>query len=141
MITEVVFNISDIPEKPITLIGNGQKKLLVVCENEDFSEFGKSKLSAILKAIKYDMEEDVYVCIVDKQTVNISTLDIHFTNLLLFGITPDRLGFNIQHKLYNAHYFENFVMVVSESIMELETHVSKKKELWKCLQTVFLNAQ
>ncbi|MBC7885851.1 MAG: hypothetical protein H7X99_10270 [Saprospiraceae bacterium] len=138
MIENIVFKIPDFDLNTISLQGKGLKKLLVICCFDDFSEVERITLQKMMTAIKYDFENDIYLLLIEKNAqLSLGLLEIDYTDLLIFGIKPESLGFQIEYKLYELLTFEKSRAMILESIREIKAVPSRSKLLWDKLQEMF----
>lgn len=138
MINDLVFNIKDILTEKVKVIGNGQTILIVIHDNKNYNENTKQMLSAMISAIRYDLEKDCTIVISD-QVFQLSALSLQLPKyLLVFGFAPQEIGMQISHSPYYALPFDSFTAIFAEDLDLLANDKIKKTKLWTTLQSVFL---
>lgn len=122
------------------LLGKNKKKLLILTTKEDAEDDNaKTTLKAILKAIKFDMEEDCAILPFNKnESIAFQKLPLaDCTQIISFGINPKQMGLQIQHHPYTSLKLLEKELLFADSIGTIASDVSKKKLLWAALQTIF----
>jgi len=137
MTSDLVFKIDDCFDDPISIEGEGLKKLLIVVRLEDFTETEKSSLTGILKAINHDINTDAKVVIISSNLCNISMIDMESIKVISFGISPIDLGLSLPYPTFTPIYFESLIYINSEKISAVMEDIKKKQQLWECLKKVF----
>lgn len=127
------------PNSPPEITGNGKKGLLIIIKATDKQE-NIATLQGLVKAIKFDIEEDVtIVSCVDKTTsINSILTSKDYNTLILIGITPDQVGFSLNAKKYFFYKMERFSLLLTDSLGDMNGDKSKKMAFWKNLQSRFL---
>lgn len=142
MLESEVYNLPNKNIEPSDLSGQGLKKLLVIALSNDLGDGGREKLGAIIKAINYDIEQDCYFYAVEDEKEHIEIGPVirsqDITHILMFGVNPKKVGFNIHARLYMPLVFEQFTYILSHQIKEMNENRKYKLALWNCLQKVFL---
>lgn len=134
-----VFHIPEHNPETFSMIGAEEGKLLVIVDEGAFGTDEETMLNNMITAIKFDPKSDISKLILKRgQPIILSYFHRDFKNILVFGITPDQLGLNIEFKLYDILHFEKYRMLVCDSITEIRTVVQKKQMLWARLQEMFL---
>ena len=122
------------------LLGLNKKKLLILTSHEDAEDDNaKTQLKAILAAIKFDMADDCAV-LPFKQNESIAFQKLPLTtfdHLISFGISPKQIGLQINHYNYTSLKILNKSLLFADSISSISNDVSKKKQLWAALQSIF----
>lgn len=135
----MIFKIPDFDINAISIQGKGLKKLLVVCSKEEFSEVEQTTLQKMITAIKYDFENDIFLVVLEKdQRTSLSALQLNYIDLLVFGINPENLGFNIEYTLNEILYFDQSRALILDSIKDIKAIPAKSQQLWSLLQKMFL---
>ncbi len=135
----VLFKIPNFDSSSISIQGKGTKKLLVICQKQGFSEVQSTALKKMITAIKYDFENDIFLVILDeKEQIALSTIDLVFTDLILFGISPENLGYNVEFRRQEITQFDCSRMLVFEGLDIVLADNHKKLLLWNKLQEMFL---
>ena len=138
-LTVLVFNLPEHNAESFSLIGSEEGKLLVVVDESAFGTEEETMLNNMISAIKFDPKSDISKLILKRgQPIILSYFQRDFKNILVFGITPEQLGLNIEFKSYDILHFEKYRMLVCDSITEIRTVVQKKQMLWARLQEMFL---
>lgn len=137
---DTLYNIPDFTLSDIAISGNGQKQLLVVCSKDKFTEAEKTTLQRLIAAIKYDFNEDICLIYMDlNQEIALSQLGITYSELLVFGVQAELLGFHCDYRMNEVIYFDQKRVLFTDSIHEINAVPKKKEVLWKALQQMFLN--
>ena len=128
------------PTNPSSDSGNGEKGLIIVISQSDMDQ-NIQTLQGLVKAIKFDIEKDVKILTVDKQTIDINSIlnQQEYKTLILIGIQPDQIGFSINAKQYFFYQLEKISILITYSLATMNTDKSKKIEFWKNLQERFLS--
>ncbi len=135
----VLFNIPNFDSSSISIQGKGTKKLLVICQKQGFSEVQSTALKKMISAIKYDFENDIFLVILDeKEQIALSRIDLVFNDLILFGISPENLGYNVEFRRQEITQFDSSRMLVFEGLDIVLADNHKKLLLWNKLQEMFL---
>jgi len=131
-----VFNIPPIKDLNIT-----SQHMLIVTDVKDYKPESEVVLKAIIKAIKKDFEKDVLVLVLESgQSVSLSAQLQKFTDLIFFGVNPNRVNLNINAKMYKIFSFEKQILFISHPLTAIAKDVEKKKILWSLLQYQYLSA-
>jgi hypothetical protein len=128
--------------KSSELQGNNQKKILVVL-NVDLMPLLSQQdhlLSKILKAVKIDFPSDIHLLsLLDGANRTISPMinngEIEF--ILLFGVLPQQISFQITAPKYYPIKIQNVSLLVSDELAAIEKEQTLKKQLWTALQHLF----
>lgn len=125
---------------PPVINGNGAKGLLIVLEDSDKQE-NIDTLKGLVKAIKYDFEEDVTVisCLGDFTPLNTILSSKKYNTIILIGTTPNQIGFSINAKKNFFYKMENFEILLADSLRDMNADKSKKLAFWQNLQDKFLS--
>ncbi|MBK9257643.1 MAG: hypothetical protein IPM42_19460 [Saprospiraceae bacterium] len=139
MISELFFDIRKKTNINNNLTGEGKKNLLVVFKKEMFSEYEKSKLKSTLDFLKYNFDEDIYLFLCENDPMHVSSLHVKFQKLLVFGMSPEQLGLNIQYPKHQPVVFENFIAIFTDIFSDLDKSPDTKKILWVNIQKLLKN--
>lgn len=125
---------------PTSISGEGEKGLIIVISQKDMDQ-NIQTLQGLVKAIKFDIEKDVKILTLETQSIEINTIlnQLSLNTLILIGITPDQVGFSLNAKKYFLYKMENFSLLLSDSLSEINADKSKKMAFWKNLQERFLS--
>jgi len=124
----------------LEIVGKGNKGLLIVLQDTDKQE-NMPTLEGLVKAIKFDIEEDVTIVSCKEEFTPIDTLlsTKKYSTVILIGVSPDQVGFSISAKKYFIYKMESFAILLTDSIRELNADKSKKMAFWQNLQSRFLS--
>ncbi len=138
-IQNTLFKIPNFDVSSISIQGKGAKKLLVICRNQGFSEVQSTALQKMISAIKYDYENDIFMIICDENIkFSVSMLDLDYKDLILFGIKPENIGYNLEYKLQEVNRLDSSRMLIFEGLDIVLADNNKKLLLWNKLQEMFL---
>ena len=102
-----VFHIPELNPETFSMIGAEEGKLLVIVDEGAFGTDEETMLNNMITAIKFDPKSDISKLILKRgQPIILSYFQRDFKNILVFGITPDQLGLNIEFKSYDILHFE-----------------------------------
>lgn len=134
---DLVFEIPESHDIP-TSSGNGRQQLWILTRSDAFGDDEKSTLANMMKAIKYDIAEDVSTISVGaSETVVLPSSD-RIKDIIFFGILPKYACLNIDYKNYEILYSESFRILVCDDIKQINATPQLKKVLWTKLQEMFL---
>lgn len=134
-----LFKIPNFELSSISIQGKGAKKLLVICRKQGFSEVQSTALQKMISAIKYDYENDIYFVTCDeKDHIPISMFDLEYKDLILFGIKPENIGYNVEYKTQEINRLDSRRLLVFEGLDIVLADNNKKLLLWNKLQEMFL---
>jgi len=128
------------PEIAPKITGKGKKGLLIVIQAADQQE-NEATLQGLVKAIKFDIEEDVTVVSCDEKFTFVNTIlnSQSFNTVILIGTEPSQVGFAINAKKYFLYKMEGFSILLTDSLKDMNADKSKKMAFWQNLQTRFLS--
>ncbi len=136
---DIVYDIQDFDKNLIKIDGNGRKRLLIVLNNKNLNEEDWGMLEKMMAAIQYDFEDDLYkINLGETNNLNISTLGLDFKNIIVFGLHPKALGFNVPFQLYKPIVFDSLWALMADDLQTIRTSPTKKQELWSVLKSKFL---
>jgi len=101
-------------------------------------------LKEILKAIKYDLEQDTltyFLDIFDKFSVISKDLNDEIKEIILFGIEPTQLGLNFKAQLYRPFEHNGIQFLFTDKLSKIKENKQLKSALWKSLQEIFINGK
>ena len=135
----------EIPEgvKSSELKGNNQKKILVVV-NTNLDQLLSEQdhlLAKILTAIKIDFPEDIHLLsLTAGKNISLTSLinSGEVQSILMFGITPSQISFQITLPKYQPIQLQGIKLLCADSLEEIEKTQTLKKNLWTCLQHLYL---
>ncbi len=123
------------------VIGDGKRSLMVVCYISDANPVHLAKLNQIIEAIRYHPQEDTYLCKVEDggEVPHLSELVLEFKlkHILMFTDNLEMIASNVEYQYYNRYSFEDFEVLIVESIGKIMDDAQRKKKLWNMLQEMF----
>lgn len=138
-VKNMLFKIPNFDVSSISIQGNGAKKLVVICRKQGFSEVQSTALQKMMSAIKYDYENDIYVLTCDEnQQISLSMMNLDYKDLILFGIKPENIGFNLEYRFQEINRLDSRRLLVFEGLDFVLADNNKKLLLWHKLQEMFL---
>jgi len=141
MLTHPVFKIPESKDNPIPILGSGLKNLLIISDKDHCGENERTTLSKMIGAIKYAFPDDIFWVELSKDEATMASVIMPtYKDVILFGISPERAGFNIEYKPYHIVQFEQRRLLYCDHLQEIVTNVQKKQLLWTKLQEMFLKA-
>ncbi len=130
-----------IPElnNPSSENGNGEKGLLIILDNEDKNQNIKT-LEGLVKAIKLDIQNDVKIITIESQPLDLNNIinQQPYNTVILIGLNPNQVGFNINAGKYFFYHLEKFSILITDSLSDLNSDKSKKMKFWQNLQERYL---
>lgn len=120
---------------------NNAKNTLIVVHSTDIDSL--EFLTKILKAINFDITQDVILLSIDKgQKVRLTDIKKNVNNsienVLLFGISSDELGVQFNLPSYYSLKINNTNFLRADALATVSKNQTKKKQLWQSLQKMFL---
>jgi DNA polymerase III psi subunit len=117
------------------------KKTLIVVNNNDAEEL--DFLSKILKAIQYEMSEDVILFSLEKnKKINISAFKknqaLAIDYILLFGVEASQLDLQFKLPSYYPLQVNKITFLSADSLAAISKNKNLKMKLWQTLQQLFL---
>ena len=134
-----LFKIPNFDVSSISIQGKGAKKLVVICRKQGFSEVQLTALQKMISAIKYDYENDICMLTCDEnEQISLSMLNVEYKDLILFGIKPENIGYNLDYKSQEINKLDKSRLLVFEGLDIVLADNNKKLLLWNKLQEMFL---
>ncbi|HLO54675.1 MAG TPA: hypothetical protein VK169_10320 [Saprospiraceae bacterium] len=134
-----LFKIPNFDVSSISIQGKGAKKLVVICRKQGFSEVQLTALQKMISAIKYDYENDIFMLTCDEnEQISLSMLNVEYKDLILFGIKPENIGYNLDYKSQEINKLDKSRLLVFEGLDIVLADNNKKLLLWNKLQEMFL---
>lgn len=134
-----LFKIPNFDVSSISIQGKGAKKLVVICRKQGFSEVQLTALQKMISAIKYDYENDIFMLTCDEnEQISLSMLNVEYKDLILFGIKPENIGYNLDYKSQEINKLDKSRLLVFEGLDIVLSDNNKKLLLWNKLQEMFL---
>lgn len=133
-------SLSDTPKIELIYQGNAKNTLIVVDNNDSAQiEF----LAKILKAIHYDISQDVILFPLNKESrINLTLFkknaQTDFQAVLLFGVAPSQLDLQFKLPNYYPIKINEMTFLAADSLEIISKNQSNKKQLWQVLQQMFL---
>lgn len=118
--------------------GACKNHLLVIVKESDLVDESRKTLGQMLNAIKYNLEDSCLLSIKEGQVFSINAyIKKHaITKVLCFGIAPNSIGLQIAAGAYRLIEMEEFKLVFSHSIADLNADKQKKIKLWNVIQSI-----
>ncbi len=131
---------SDKNGESYTLAGKGLKHLVVVVARTSSGDVELELLDKMMKAIQYSLDEDVVLIIKEQDSLlAISNIVSSWQDMILFGVAPEEVGFQIDNNPYRILPFEKKRLLIVDSLQSISSSAEKKKVLWSLFQKMFLN--
>lgn len=124
------------------LVGEGKKEILILIPESEATQTNLDLLSKILKAIKVDLEKDVFVLkIKPTDRLNVQTIgrDSKFNQIFIFAENAHQLGFNITEKKYQELAWNGYRILLSDGLEKINSQDALKRALWAVLKTWEIN--
>ncbi|MCZ2100240.1 MAG: hypothetical protein LC107_01725 [Chitinophagales bacterium] len=139
-LNDKIFNIPEaVLGKDYTIVGEGKKGLVMVVSRQQYDESAANLLSNMMKAIQYDMQQDVLIVIQENENpLILSHIIPSWSDLILFGVTPAMIGFQINPRLYHVVLMEKGQLLCADNLQVLNASLDKKKAIWTLFQNMFL---
>lgn len=121
--------------KAIDLNTTETLKYLIVVNETDYSP-NKELLEAICKAFAFSENiNGKYAVLNHQESINLANLyaTSPFEMVLIFHVPTKRLGLNISGRKNKIIKTENFDIVYTDTLENLQTSKERKKSLWTCL--------
>lgn len=136
-----VFPNVEIKETVPCIYDKNAKKTLIVTNNADAEQL--DFLAKILKAIQYDISQDVVLFSLEKEKkINLTAFkkknDFEINHILLFGVDINQL--DLQFKLPNYYPLKvnEITFLGADSLGSISKNKALKMKLWEKLQQLFL---
>lgn len=138
---QIIYPILEVSEVLKLAEGKCNKQLLIVYKIDDQKEENLNLLANILKAIQFDLQEDVLLIgITNNQSFKLIDLrkqkDIN--TVLLFGVSATQLGLNWQFPAYTFIQQMDCQFLISHPLNDIATQKTYKMHLWQSLKVHFL---
>ncbi len=134
-----VFVAADADNVDFIVIGQGEKKILWILNDQPEQEDFLQKISA---AAKLELLKDVFLVRVSAETSTLSIqkfIKINFvTNIIVMGTLPNFLGLNFRTKKYEVKTFQGVKYLFTDDLSAISLNNNLKKDLWTAMQTMFL---
>lgn len=133
---------SDKPEIAFRSLGNNQKHILVVVNNEGIAFLPDPELSfftGVLGACKLSLNDVAIVNFSNLSAVSYKELINHFSSriVFLFDVEPTAFGLPMDFPQYQIQPFAGNSFLYAPSLKELENDRVEKSKLWVCLKRLF----
>jgi len=122
--------------------GSNQKKLLIVCQEEEDHNANINLLEKILEAVNYKLDTDcLLVCLGANEGLNFSALQqtSEFKNVLIFGSIARKLGLNFEFEWYYPLHHQDVRFLFANSLSVIAQDRKHKGALWTALKEMFLS--
>ncbi|MFK7934859.1 MAG: hypothetical protein AB8G22_15225 [Saprospiraceae bacterium] len=129
------------PTGDISVVGQHQKKVTILCDYSDDTTEQIDFLRKIMSAAKFDLDTDVALIQLKNQQ------DWQFVSYqrqsqpkycISFGVTPQRMGLQFNTQPYQPFSYADCTFLFAHPLANLQENVAYKGALWKCLQHLFL---
>ena len=98
-------------------------------------------LGKILKAVQYDITQDVLLISLPQETqIDLTKMmrDVDISRVILFGIPLKDIGIHYNLPNYRPVTINSKTFLLAEKLGQISNNQLKKKDLWNALQKVFL---
>lgn len=140
-----------LPPSPLDVksraLGANEKRIMILfeCDKDNFKD-QEAYLEKILAAAKINLQKDtVYFNLTDKESISFQQLNQIYTPnyLLLFGLSPDRIGLQVNYQPYTPFVFQSKQLLFVDALGAILEEKQRKERqmaglLWKNLQAMFL---
>ena len=138
---QIIYPLLEVSEVLQLAEGECKQSILIVYKKDDQKEENLRLLSNILKAIQFDLQEDVLLIgITNNQSFKLIDLrkqkDIN--TVLLFGVSATQLGLNWQLAYYTFIEQMDCQFLISHSLNDIASQKTYKMLLWQSLKAHFL---
>ncbi len=121
--------------------GGFARRLLVVTAAEPDAPDAQPFLSKILAAAQLNLAQDALLVEIpaDRPFALLPALKSKQpAHVLVFGLSPESLGLALQIALYQPFTFYDSTFCFADKLSLLEPDKTRKAQLWRALQTMFL---
>ena len=132
-----------LPKTIINSLGENKKNILFLvnnAQNKFLSDDEMDMLSNLITACKLSMAD---IALVNYHTHNLNYRELtnHFQpkKILIFGITTSALELPFAIPLFQIQQFQEQQYIIAPALSEFLNNKNLKKELWTCLQKLFLS--
>lgn len=135
---DTIWKIPDLKLINDNISGYGKKGLLICLNEKDYNNETEVLLKRILSSVGLDLIEDAFLLkLSNRQKVSTAEMNFEIKNVLLFGLEPIDIGWNLQFTPNYLLSLEKCHVITCVSLMELDKDPNFKKLLWHNLQLVF----
>jgi hypothetical protein len=133
---------TDKPETAWKSLGNNQKNILVVVNNNGIAFLPDNELSfltGVLGACKLSLDDVAIINFSNHHGMDYKEMITHFKSrvVLLFDLEPAAFGLPMSFPYYQIQPFSGNSFLYSPSLKELENDRVEKSKLWVCLKRLF----
>jgi hypothetical protein len=118
--------------------GDFAKRVLVLTGTEGNNSLLYTFLEKVLGAVGVDLQKDALWVAIDPEQAPVSAIGLFKAkqpaHAIVFGLTPEQLGFNIQVPFYQPFEWQQAVFLWAETLQVLEPDRTKKTQLWQALK-------
>lgn len=118
--------------------GDFAKRVLVLTTAEGNNPLLHAFLEKVLGAVGLDLQKDTLRVDIDPTQIPASAIGLlkakRPEHVIVFGLTPKQLGFNIQVPFYQPFEWQQSVFLWAEALDVLEPDRTKKTQLWQALK-------
>jgi hypothetical protein len=134
--------LDDIQAGSISFLGNNQKKITILVNNDTAIYLPDDELNfllGILTACKLSMADIALVNLYKNAGLNYSILaeQLKAEKVFLFGLNAATIELPLQFPHYQVQQFNNQVYLSSLSLTEMQANKEEKMKLWNCLKKIF----
>ncbi|MBL7805573.1 MAG: hypothetical protein JNL02_17660 [Saprospiraceae bacterium] len=126
---------------PEHIEGSFARRVMVILSSDENLPDNRAFLTKVLAAAQLNLLQDCLLVEVPASgSIALSgILKVKQpTQVLVFGISPEQLGFRIQVNLYQPFHFQHTSFLFAEKLGLVEPDKNRKGQLWRALQTLFL---
>ena len=138
--------ISNSPQSTIEIssLGGNQKGILFLVNNPDTKFLGNDDmilLTNLITACQLSMEDIALVNYFNSDKLNYKDLIEYFQSetILLFGIPAKKIDLPFIIPNFQIQSYDKKLFMAAPGLNELNNNKDLKKDLWLCLQKIFLN--
>jgi hypothetical protein len=118
---------------------NNARHTLILMTSKDKEQL--DFLGKILKAVQYDITQDVLLISLPQETqIDLTKMmrDVDISRVILFGIPLKDIGIHYNLPNYRPVTINSKTFLLAEKLGQISNNQLKKKDLWNALQKVFL---
>lgn len=129
-----LFQVPDVRENSVE--SEGSYALVVFVQSTEYDENGKTLVSKIIQSINIDVSAAMIIKVEPNETLQLSEImeTTQTKKAISFGIETGRLMLNTATSSPSLLKFENYSMILTESLSTLTNVQDHKKKLWNLLK-------
>ena len=134
-----IYKIDD-KKNSFSLIGKGEKGLLIIIDDQDMNSNLKT-LEGMINAINFNIDIDTSIIKSSKKPIDINSVIFNgnYSSIIAIGLSTSDIGFSIQAKKYFFYNMEDFSILFTDSLSIMNNDKKIKLKFWSNLQAKFLN--